>query len=70
MNRSDCIREKFSSRMLGIIIFSFSLLLALVGGLMLPVFGFFFAAPLVLLGAVMVIAPESKVCRLITHGRA
>jgi hypothetical protein len=53
--------------MLGIIILSFSLLLAVVGGILLPVFGFFFAAPLLLLGAVFISAPESQACRLL-HG--
>jgi hypothetical protein len=65
MNQSDCARERFSSRLLGIIVLSFSLLLAMVGGILLPVFGFFFAAPLLLLGAVLAFAPESDVCRLL-----
>jgi hypothetical protein len=54
--------------MLGIAILFFSLLLAAVGGIMLPVFGFFFAAPLLLFGAVLASAPESQACRLL-HGK-
>lgn len=65
MNPSECIKERFSSRMLGIVILTASLLLAVVGGILLPVFGFFFATPLMLLGAVLTSAPESQACRLL-----
>jgi hypothetical protein len=54
--------------MLGIIVLAFSMLLAVVGGILLPVFGFFFAAPLLLLGGVLASAPESQACRLL-HGK-
>jgi hypothetical protein len=54
--------------MLGIIVLAFSMLLAVVGGILLPVFGFFFAAPLLLLGGVLTSAPESQACRLL-HGK-
>jgi len=65
MNRDDCVKEKISSRTIGFIILGFSLLLAFTGSLLLPIFGLFFALPIVILGFFFIFAPESKVCRLI-----
>ena len=65
MNKEDCINEKISSRTIGLIILGFSLILALSGFILLPIFGLFFALPFVILGLVFTLAPESKVCRLI-----
>jgi hypothetical protein len=65
MNKNDCNSEKLSSRTLGFILLPLALLLALVGGLILPIVGFFFAVPLLLLSGVLLLAPESKTCQLI-----
>ena len=72
MDRTDCLRDKISSRMVGIILLGFSMIIAFAGFLIVPVLGLFFALPLLALAAVFIAAPESKVCRLITgkRGRA
>lgn len=64
--KEDCVREKISGRTIGLLILGFSVLLSLAGVILLPVFGFFYALPLFILGMVFVIAPESKVCKLLT----
>jgi len=69
MDRTDCLRDKISSRMVGFILLGFSLIIAFVGFLIVPVLGLFFALPLLGLAAVFIAAPESKVCRLITGKR-
>ena len=65
MNKTDCQNERFSSRTVGIIFIALSLLLLTVGLVVLPVVGFIFAIPLMVLGIGMIAAPESKTCRLI-----
>jgi hypothetical protein len=65
MNKSDCQDERLSSRTVGIVIIVVSLLLLTVGLIVLPVVGFIFAVPLLVLGISMLTAPESKACRLI-----
>jgi hypothetical protein len=70
MDRTDCLRDKLSSRMVGFILLGFSLIIAFAGFLIVPVLGLFFALPLLALAAVFIAAPESKVCRLITGKKA
>jgi len=67
MNKIECFSAKMSSRTLGVFILPFALFLALVGGIVLPVIGFFFALPLLVMSGVLLLAPESKACRLITE---
>lgn len=69
MDRTDCLRDKISSRMVGFILLGLSLIIAFAGFLIVPVLGLFFALPLLLLAGVFIAAPESKVCRLITGKR-
>lgn len=66
MKRSDCVKEKLASRTIGFIVLPLGLFLGFIGGLILPVVGFFLAIPLLIFSAVMIMAPESKACRLIT----
>jgi len=66
MDKIDCLRDKLSSRMVGIILLAFALIVAFAGFLIVPVLGLFFALPLLALAAIFIVAPESKVCRLIT----
>jgi hypothetical protein len=66
MDKTDCLRDKLSSRMVGSILLVFALIIAFAGFLIVPVFGVFFALPVLALAAVFLAAPESKVCRLIT----
>jgi len=68
MNKSDCQDERLSSRTVGIVIIVVSLLLLGGGMVVLPVVGFIFAVPLLVLGIGMLAAPESKACRLILDG--
>jgi hypothetical protein len=63
--KNDCLRDKFSARMVGFFILFVSLLLAFVGLLIVPVFGLFFAAPLLILGLAFLLAPESDACRIL-----
>lgn len=65
MNRSDCMSEKLSSRMVGIILIPVTLVLAVIGFVLLPVFGLLFSLPFAILAVAFLAAPESKVCRLI-----
>ena len=67
MNQVECFSAKLSSRTLGIVILPFALLLAFVGAIVLPVIGVVFALPLLIMSGVLVLAPESKACRLITE---
>ncbi len=65
MKQIDCSSEKISSRTLGVILLPLALLLGFVGGLVLPMVGFLFAVPLLILSGVFLFAPESKACQLI-----
>jgi hypothetical protein len=68
MDLNECKKERFSSRSIGLVILVISMLLLIVGLVVLPVVGFIFAIPLLVLGATMVAAPDSKACRLIRAG--
>lgn len=65
MNKNECESQRFSSRMVGIIIIIASLLLFAIGSVLIPVVGSLFAIPLLILGIVMVAAPDSKTCQLV-----
>ena len=67
MNKIDCLSEKLSARTLGVFLLPITIFLGFIGGLVLPVIGFFFALPLVILSGALIFAPESKACRLITE---
>ena len=67
MNKIECLSEKISARALGVFLLPFTIFLGFIGGLILPVVGFFFALPLVILSGALLFAPESKACRLITE---
>lgn len=66
MNKTECFYDKISSRSVGALIFAFSLLLAVIGAIVLPVFGFFFALPLIVLAGIFMLAPDSKACRMLS----
>ena len=65
MNKLDCETEKLSSRTVGLLIMPFALALGFLGFLILPVVGLFFSVPLFLLSIAFLVAPDSRVCRLI-----
>ena len=66
MNQVNCAKERISSRTLGLILLPVGLLLVLAGFLLLPVLGFFFAIPILILSGLLLAAPQSRVCKLIT----
>ena len=66
MNKADCVREKISSRTVGFILLPFALLIAFAGFMVIPILGVIFALPVLGLAVILIAAPESKVCRLIT----
>jgi hypothetical protein len=68
MDANECKQERFSSRTIGFVFLVVSILLFVIGLVVLPVVGFIFAIPLVLIGVVMLMAPESKACQLIRQG--
>ena len=65
MDKNDCQKERFSTRTIGTLVIIVSLLLLTIGLIVLPIVGFIFAIPLLVLGIGMVAAPESKTCQLI-----
>ena len=67
MNRTDCVTERYSARTIGLVLLALGLGLAALGFLILPVIGLFFAVPLLGLSALLLAAPQSKACRLITQ---
>lgn len=66
MNQDNCAKERISSRTLGLILLPVGLLLVLAGFLLLPVLGFVFAIPILILSGLLLAAPQSRVCKLIT----
>ena len=68
MDANECKQERFSSRTIGVVFLVVSILLFVVGLVVLPVVGFIFAIPLIVIGVVMLMAPESKACQLIRQG--
>lgn len=52
--------------MVGFILLPFALIIAFAGFMVLPVLGLFFSLPVIALSIILIAAPESKVCRLIT----
>ncbi|MDZ7581301.1 MAG: hypothetical protein U5R30_11995 [Deltaproteobacteria bacterium] len=67
-DKTDCRNERVSSKTVGIAFIIVSLLLLTVGLVVLPVVGFIFAVPLLVVGIGLIAAPESKACRLIMDG--
>jgi hypothetical protein len=65
MNKYDCKSEKTSSRTVGLVMLVLAVIIGLIGGVIIPVFGFLFAVPLLILAGLFLVAPESRVCRLI-----
>jgi len=65
MKKADCLNEKYSSRLIGLILLILALGLGFIGFLILPVVGLIFSVPLFILAVTFIVAPESKVCRLI-----
>jgi hypothetical protein len=65
MNKIDCLSEKFTSRVIGLILLPFALALGVLGFLIIPVFGLIFSVPLFILAFIFIVAPESKVCQFI-----
>ncbi len=67
MNKYDCKSEKVSSRTVGLIMLALAVIIGGIGGVIIPVLGFVFAVPLLILAGLFFFAPETKVCQLILH---
>ena len=67
MDYTDCISERYSARTIGVVVLALGLGLAALGFLILPVVGLLFAIPLLGLSALLLVAPQSRACRLITQ---
>jgi hypothetical protein len=65
MNKYDCKSEKTSSRTVGFITLALAIIIGGIGGVIIPVLGFLFAVPLLILAVLFFVAPESRVCKLI-----
>ena len=65
MDRSECVREKYSAKFIGTIILVVGLLLALVSFALAPFVGLLFAVPIIILAVAFIAKPDSKVCRLL-----
>jgi hypothetical protein len=55
---------------MGVVILPFGLILAFASFFFLPVFGLIFALPILLFAGLLIAAPESKVCKLLTGKKA
>lgn len=65
MDKINCLTEKYSSRVIGLVILPLALALGLLGFLIVSVVGLIFSVPLFILAFTFIVAPEIKVCRLI-----
>lgn len=65
MDKINCLTEKYSSRVIGLVILPLALALGFLGFLIVPVVGLIFSVPLFILAFTFIVAPEIKVCRLI-----
>ena len=68
MDKNECQNERVSAKTMGMAIIAVSILLLTIGWVLVPVVGFVFAVPLLVLGLGLIIAPESKTCRMIIEG--
>jgi hypothetical protein len=65
MNRTNCETEKLSRRTVGLITLPFALALGFLGALVLPLVGLFFSIPLFLFSFALIMAPESRACKIL-----
>jgi len=65
MNKLRCSAEKMTLKTLGLILLPFVLFFVVVANIVLPVVGFFFALPVVILNVLLMAAPKSRSCQLL-----
>lgn len=65
MNKSECLRDKWSKKAVGFVILPLAVALAVLGLLVVPVAGMIFALPLTILSFGFIMAQESRACRLL-----
>lgn len=65
MGKLKCAAEKMTLRMLGVILLPFVVFFVIVANIVLPVIGFFFALPVIILDLLLMSAPKSKTCQLL-----
>ena len=65
MSKLRCAAEKMTLKTLGVILLPFVVFFVVVANIVLPVVGFFFALPVIILNVLLVTAPKSKTCQLL-----
>jgi len=65
MSKMKCAAEKMTLKTLGLVLSPFVIFFVVVANIVLPVVGFFFALPLIILNVLLVSAPKSKTCELL-----
>ena len=65
MNGLKCSADKLSQRGLGLIVLPIVIFFAFIANIALPVLGFFFTIPLLILAGFFLMAPNSEACRLL-----
>ena len=58
MNKYDCKSEKTSSRTVGLIMLALAVIIGGIGGVIIPVLGFVFAVPLLILAGLFFIKTD------------
>ena len=61
MKKADCLNEKYSSRLIGLILLALALGLGFIGLLILPIVGLIFSVPLFILAITLFNPPISRV---------
>lgn len=67
MNKNQCRKDKNSSRAIGLFILPIGLFMAGIFSIIIPLFGLFFALPVLVLSLGLIAAPQSKVCRILLN---
>ena len=63
--QQDCLKEKWSARTIGFLLLPLAIGLGLIGAMLVPIVGFFFAIPIFIFSFMFIFAPDSKACRII-----
>ena len=65
MNKTQCLRDKWSRKAIGMVVLPFAMALGVLGLLVVPIAGMIFALPLMILSIGFIMAKESNTCRLL-----
>ena len=67
MKPLDCKLERLSNIMVGAILFFFGMVFTLLGLTIIPVIGLLIAVPVIIMGAIFILAPRSGACTLMAQ---